>query len=36
VDSPVRPQGYGKIILRVIKRNSQARKLILHNILYLL
>jgi hypothetical protein len=36
VNSPIRPQGYSKVILRIMKRNNQARKLILYNILYLL
>ena len=36
VDSPIRPQGYSKITLRVMKRSGQARKLMLHNVLYLL
>jgi hypothetical protein len=36
MDGPIRPQGYGKIILRIIKHNSRERKLILYNILYLL
>jgi hypothetical protein len=36
VDGPVRPQGYGKVTLRVMKRSGQARKLTLHNVLYLL
>jgi hypothetical protein len=36
VDGPIRPQGYGKITLRIIKHSGQARKLMLYNILYLL
>jgi hypothetical protein len=35
VDGPVRPQGYSKVTLRVMKRSGQARKLTLHNVLYL-
>jgi hypothetical protein len=36
VDGPVRPQGYSKVTLRVMKHSGQARKLTLYNVFYLL